>query len=71
MKIVHLITQRDQPYGSRRLCCELCGEYGRLGDGTHFHTDEVDFEEKLPEGYASCRQAKWAETRDRAMSQSC
>lgn len=23
--IMHLITQRDQPYGSERKCCEKCG----------------------------------------------
>jgi hypothetical protein len=22
---LHLMTQRDQPYGSERRCCELCG----------------------------------------------
>jgi hypothetical protein len=25
MRILHLITQRDQPYGSTRRCCEICG----------------------------------------------
>jgi hypothetical protein len=24
--IVHLMTQRDQPFGSVRKCCEVCGE---------------------------------------------
>ena len=24
-KKLHLITQRDQPFGSRRKCCEKCG----------------------------------------------
>ena len=23
--ILHLVTQRNQPYGSRRKCCERCG----------------------------------------------
>ena len=23
--IVHLVTQRNQPYGSVRKCCEVCG----------------------------------------------
>lgn len=23
--ILHLMTQRDQPYGSVRRCCEMCG----------------------------------------------
>lgn len=22
---LHLMTQRDQPYGSQRKCCEMCG----------------------------------------------
>lgn len=25
MTTLHLMTQRDQPYGSRRKCCERCG----------------------------------------------
>lgn len=25
MKILHLMTQRGQPYGSERRCCEQCG----------------------------------------------
>jgi len=25
MKTLHLMTQRDQPYGSVRRCCERCG----------------------------------------------
>lgn len=25
MKTLHLKTQRDQPYGSERKCCEVCG----------------------------------------------
>ena len=25
MKTLHLMTQRDQPYGSMRRCCEKCG----------------------------------------------
>ena len=23
--VIHLKTQRDQPYGSERRCCEICG----------------------------------------------
>lgn len=26
MEKLHLMTQRDQPYGSVRMCCERCGE---------------------------------------------
>lgn len=25
MTTLHLMTQRDQPYGSQRKCCEYCG----------------------------------------------
>lgn len=25
MKTLHLMTQRGQPYGSSRKCCEMCG----------------------------------------------
>lgn len=25
MPTLHLMTQRDQPYGSVRKCCEMCG----------------------------------------------
>lgn len=25
MATLHLMTQRDQPYGSVRKCCEMCG----------------------------------------------
>lgn len=25
MSKVHLVTQRNQPHGSRRGCCEICG----------------------------------------------
>ena len=26
MTVLHLMTQRDQPYGSVRQCCERCGK---------------------------------------------
>ena len=53
-KIVHLITQRDQPYGSVRLCCELCGAYGKIDGKTHFYVEtETEFSE-LPEGHVRC-----------------
>ena len=40
--VLHLITQRGQPYGSVRRCCEMCGEYGKIGDGEHFWTDDPE-----------------------------
>lgn len=56
MIIVHLITQDDQPYGSRRLCCERCGEYGRLGNGTHKYTDNrrAYNSGELPDDHVTC-----------------
>lgn len=53
-KIVHLITQRNQPYGSVRRCCELCGAYGKIDGKTHFYVEtETEFS-KLPEGHIRC-----------------
>lgn len=40
---LHLRTQRDQPYGSERRCCEVCGTMvwpERQGDSTPWWTDE-------------------------------
>ncbi|MFE1573847.1 hypothetical protein ACFIQG_18810 [Comamonas odontotermitis] len=49
MKTLHLMTQRDQPYGSRRRCCERCGlmlvwrpeefwdEHTYVDDEQHYH----------------------------------
>lgn len=54
-KIAHLITQRGQPYGSTRLCCEMCGEYGLLKTEDHDWTDDPKVYDNLPEGYIQCR----------------
>lgn len=49
-KTLHLMTQRDQPYGSQRRCCENCGlmmvgrpdsfwtEHVYTDDEKHFHS---------------------------------
>lgn len=59
--IVHLVTQRGQPYGSRRLSCERCGEYGRIaagsGDNGHDWTDDEAVYRNLPDGFVNCQQA--------------
>lgn len=40
---LHLITQRDQPYGSVRKCCEMCGAYGTIQSDKEDATDDVGF----------------------------
>jgi hypothetical protein len=40
---LHLRTQRDQPYGSERRCCEVCGTMvwpARQGNSTPWWTDD-------------------------------
>lgn len=64
MKILHLVTQRGQPYGSTRQSCENCGEWGRIGDGTHFYTDDPAIYENPSEGYQTCRKANYDPTKD-------
>ena len=57
---MHLITQRGQPYGSVRRCCERCGAATRrwaLGDrenGSEQWTDDVEAYGNLPVGYVQC-----------------
>jgi hypothetical protein len=52
--IVHLMTQRDQPYGSARKCCERCGV---LVAGNKWFVDEEETFNDLPEGYVRCDRA--------------
>jgi hypothetical protein len=43
---IHLVTQRDQPYGSERRCCEVCGTMvwpARQGSRTPEWTDDPEF----------------------------
>ena len=57
--VMHLITQRDQPYGSVRRCCEVCG---RVPRATESATDDpVEFG-ALPDGFVTCSRAKAAHT---------
>lgn len=49
--IVHLVTQRDQPYGSVRRCCEECGRVPWLLDA---HADDPSVFKALPEGFVAC-----------------
>ncbi len=53
--IVHLATQRDQPYGSTRRCCEICGVAIASVDHTgHGYTDDQREYGFLPDGYITC-----------------
>lgn len=49
---LHLRTQRDQPYGSERRCCEVCGVMiwpERQGDATPRFTDDPSVWRSAPE----------------------
>lgn len=52
-EILHLVTQRNQPYGSVRKCCERCGRAIWL---IHWTDDESLYDEP-PDGYVNCREA--------------
>jgi len=63
-KILHLVTQRNQPFGSRRKCCERCG----LG----IHAMESPTRSTMPVGHSYVDEeanftkefaAKWNEVR--------
>jgi len=50
---LHLMTQRNQPYGSERRCCEHCG----IMIWTHPRpkvTDDLDIWRNPPEGFVRC-----------------
>lgn len=48
---LHLVTQRNQPYGSVRRCCERCGvmagpySFGQPGTGPVWTDDEREYNE--------------------------
>jgi hypothetical protein len=45
---LHLVTQRGQPYGSVRRCCEQCGRMcwpGRPGSAERWTDDPVVFDD--------------------------
>lgn len=54
--VLHLLTQDDQPYGSVRKCCELCGEQYSM-DMIYSDTKKgYDWVLKhRPDKYASCQ----------------
>ena len=53
--VLHLMTQRDQPYGSVRQCCERCGVMIVLGGITKGAvTDDPNVFDAPPDGYKRC-----------------
>lgn len=55
MKVVHLVTQRGQPYGSHRCCCEVCG-VSVMPPRSPLWTDDLDmwWNRKFPPGHIRC-----------------
>ena len=52
--VVHLMTQRNQPYGSERKCCERCGTMF-LADGPMYTDDESVWDRLMPtDRYRRC-----------------
>lgn len=54
MTILHLITQRGQPYGSYRYCCERCGDMHVEGMK---YTERESVYNTPHDGYVTCRDA--------------
>lgn len=50
--MLHLVTQRDQPYGSVRRCCERCG----VACGPYFPSSRLwtDDEEEFNQSQQNC-----------------
>lgn len=44
MIVIHLMTQDNQPYGSERRCCELCGIMIWCGERPAFIDDRAEFD---------------------------
>jgi hypothetical protein len=51
--VLHLMTQRDQPYGSERICCERCGVM-IYGPQAPKWTSNPSTYDKPPDGYVPC-----------------
>ena len=55
-KIMHLVTQRNQPYGSRCKCCESCGlGIHAMSAGYAYVDEEVNFTEEFAAKYNEIR----------------
>jgi len=64
-RILHLITQDDQPIGSCRKCCEICGKAQFTMDGntvgwTDSREEYADPKRYFGEGTLTCREEKHA-----------
>lgn len=51
--ILHYLNQDDQPYGSVRMCCNICGA-AILGRDPPKWTDDSKVYNKPPSGYVNC-----------------
>lgn len=58
--VVHLKTDRNQPYGSERRCCERCGIMIWLGPEVPPWVDNETDYNSLPPGYITCEAAEKA-----------
>ena len=60
IQILHLMTQHDQPYGSRRMCCERCGMAEFHPDFEYYTDDESKYTKELAKenGYNLCTEVK-------------
>ena len=56
-EVLHLMTQGNQPYGSQRRCCEICGVM-IWGLPQPAWTDDRKIYAKPPEKYVPCNEAK-------------
>jgi hypothetical protein len=54
--VLHLKTQRNQPYGSERRSCERCGVMIWMAPVPPW-TDDEDVYKNPPEGYERCEDA--------------
>ncbi|MHB8108025.1 MAG: hypothetical protein ACYDH4_11460 [Candidatus Cryosericum sp.] len=59
-EVLHLKTQRNQPYGSERRCCEQCGAMCWGADSPTW-TDQPDVWSNPPDGYVKCSVGKGEE----------
>ena len=53
--VLHLMTQRNQPYGSERRCCEVCGRM--IASTTFPYTDDPDLYQNPGPNYIPCIRA--------------
>jgi hypothetical protein len=54
MRVLHLMTQDDQPYGSERRCCERCGVQILYRRDPPTWTDNREAYGSPPDGYVAC-----------------